>query len=74
MFMEITEREFHRAVLAYFEKLHKEVGRVGWTADNIEKVTKELRDLVAMDSKIKGREKVMVHLGHTFGPFGFKIK
>jgi len=72
--MEISEREFHRAILAYFEKLHKEVGRVGWTADNIERVTKELQGLVAMESKTKGREEVMVHIGHTFGPFGLKIK
>ena len=71
--MKIPEKEFHRALLAYFEKLHREVGNVGWTADNIKKVTKELRQLVFMDGKDLAREKVVVNIGRTYGLFRFEI-
>jgi len=69
--MEISEKEFHKALLKYFTKLSGEIGNIGWNADNIKRIAKELQDLVKIEEKLKGRENIKVNIRHVFG---FKIE
>jgi hypothetical protein len=70
--MEMSELNFHIALLEYFKKRKKEC--TGFDADAIQIIIKGLARLIEAEQSFAGRENIKVHLGHTFGPFGFKIK
>ena len=71
--MEVEQKVFHQALLEYFEKLHKEMGRGGWTAENVENIVQELRSMVDVEKSGKTPKEIIVTVGHDIGPFGFKI-
>ena len=72
--MEITEKQFIRALIDHFEKM-----ALQWKGSQtgslvlieIEKIVDSLKELEKWSGSM---DKNKVHLGHTFGPFGFKIE
>ncbi len=73
--MEVTEKEFLKAVLNYFKAFRK--SDAGWTADYTKNIIENLEKLVAIGdprSGFKGRENMMVQIGKNFGIYGLKIQ
>ena len=72
--MEIPEGKFHEAILVYFEDYVKK-RTSGWDRKHVNMIIEGLREVVRQDkSAIYSGGDKPVHLGHVFGPFGFKIK
>jgi len=72
--MDINQQKFHQALLEYFEKLHAEVGRSGWNAESVEKITMHLRELVEVERTGKTPKEIRVNIHHNVGPFGIRIE
>ena len=69
--MNILERDFHKALLVHFKKREKE--STALDHNKILAIIRDLTILVDAERRLSGREDHKVHLGHVFGPFGFKI-
>ncbi len=72
--MEIPEAEFHKALVGYFLKLYKRTKKTEFRYKEIVEVIEALQKIVAMDRLLPKVKESKVHLGHVFGPFGFKVK
>ena len=70
--MDITEKEFHKALISYFKAYKKSAG--GWTAAESDIIIKGLEKLTAIEQSISGREDFMVQIGKNFGIYGLKIQ
>ena len=72
--MEMDRKKFIEALMDYFGA---EIDLRGSTAEQYKRacgqVFRSLRDLEMVLPNFRGKRRY-VHLGHTFGPFGFKIE
>jgi hypothetical protein len=71
--MEMDERKFYEALMEYFKRREKDCTALD--KEMIQIITSRLVQLVStLRSEPLYRKDKKVHLGHTFGPFGFKVE
>lgn len=78
MFMEMTKHDFVKALIKYFSR---ELAEKTKSREQLTKATGELSGdvygaLVKLADQMEHSpvKDEKVHIGHTFGPFGFEIK
>lgn len=72
--MEISEEEFHKALIKYFKAYKKSADR--WDAPYLQSILNGFERLLAIEQSRNSNERdsFVVRFGKNFGIYGFKIE